>query len=73
MRPYAYDIMRAIQPFFEIIVFSKLHHEILEKIVDHIEYTLNKPIMEFLRHYKADKKVSPFQRMKKLPNLKIYF
>lgn len=51
VRPYTYEILRAIQPFFEIVVFSKLHHKILEHIIDHIESILNKPIKEFLEKY----------------------
>ena len=35
IRPYVYEFFRAIEPFFEIIVYSCLHHQILEQIVDH--------------------------------------
>ena len=51
VRPYTYEILRAIQPFFEIVVFSKLHHKVLEHIIDHIESVLNKPIKDFLEKY----------------------
>lgn len=73
VRPYTYEILRAIQPFFEIVVFSKLHHKILEHIIDHIESILNKPIREFLEKYQKSMNKSSFQRMKKLPDVKIYF
>lgn len=46
VRPYTYEILRAIQPFFEIVVFSKMHHQVLENIIDHIEAVLNRPIRE---------------------------
>jgi len=52
VRPYTYEILRAIQPFFEIVVFTKIHHKILETIIDHIESVLNKPIKEFLDKYR---------------------
>ena len=60
VRPYAYDILRAIQPFFEIVVFSRMHHKVLEQIIDHIESILNKPIKEFLGQYRANKNTSSF-------------
>ena len=43
IRPYVYEFLRAIEPFFEIIVYSCLHHKILEQIVDHLEEILNQP------------------------------
>lgn len=73
VRPYTYEILRAIQPFFEIVVFSKLHHKVLEHIIDHIESVLNKPIKDFLEKFTSNKQKSSFQRMKKLPEIKIYF
>ena len=60
VRPYTYEILRAIQPFFEIVVFSKLHHKILEHIIDHIESILNKPIKEFLEKYQKSMNKSSF-------------
>ena len=30
IRPYTFDYLRAILPFFEIVVFSKMHHKIIE-------------------------------------------
>ena len=73
VRPYTYEILRAIQPFFEILVFTKMHHKILENIIDHIEAVLNKPIKEFLEKFKSKSQKNQFQRMKKLPDIKIYF
>lgn len=37
VRPYTFEILRAIQPFFELIVFSRISMPILEAIVTHIE------------------------------------
>lgn len=51
VRPYTYEFLRAIQPFFEIVVFSRLHHRELEFIIDHIESVLNKPIKDFLEKF----------------------
>jgi len=44
IRPCAYDFLRAIYPFFEIIAFSRLHPMFLEIIIDHIETILNEPV-----------------------------
>ena len=60
VRPYTYEILRAIQPFFEIVVFSKIHHKILEYIIDHIESVLNKPIRDFLEKCKSNRNNSSF-------------
>ena len=60
VRPYTYEILRAIQPFFEIVVFSKMHHKVLEFIIDHIESILNKPIKEFLEKFRQSKNTSSF-------------
>ena len=42
-------ILRAIQPFFEIIALSNMPNSELEQIIDHIENVLNKPIIELLK------------------------
>jgi hypothetical protein len=44
IRPYTFELLRALQPFFEIIVFSQMYHKIVEYIIDHIEGILNKPV-----------------------------
>ena len=41
IRPCAYDFLRAIHPFFEIIAFSRLPPLLLEIIIDHFETILN--------------------------------
>lgn len=48
IRPYAFDILRAIQPFFELVGISNIPHYELEQIVDHIESVLNKPIADMM-------------------------
>ena len=48
VRPYVYEILRALQPFFEIIALSNMPHYELEQIVEHIESVLNKPIAEMI-------------------------
>jgi len=73
IRPYTYEFLNAIQQYFEIVVFSKMHHKIIENIIDHIESVLNKPIRQFLENYKKKPKKSSFQRVKKLPDIKLFF
>ena len=51
VRPYAYQWLRALQPFFEIIVFSEMYYKILEYIIDYIEGVLNKPIQERIQQF----------------------
>jgi hypothetical protein len=46
VRPYAYEFLRAVQPFFEIICYSNLHSKIIQEIVDHLEAVLNKPVKD---------------------------
>ena len=43
IRPYALNFIRALQPFFELIVFSRIPVTHLIQIIDHIEKLLNKP------------------------------
>jgi hypothetical protein len=51
IRPYTYDLLRAVQPFYEIICCSKNHGIVLEKIIDHIEEVINRPVIEWLEKY----------------------
>jgi hypothetical protein len=44
IRPYTFEILRALQPFFELIAYSKMPLFVLEAIINHIEKVLNKPI-----------------------------
>jgi hypothetical protein len=50
VRPYAYDFMRAIQPFFEIIAFSNLGSKVLKQVIQNLENTLNSPVQEYLEN-----------------------
>jgi len=52
-----------------------MHHRVLEHILDHIEAILNKPIRDFLQKRENQGKGRPnrFERVKRLPDLKIYF
>lgn len=56
VRPYTYEILRAIQPFFEIVAVSNMYNYELEQIIDHIESVLNKPIIEMLIRQAKEKK-----------------
>lgn len=44
VRPYTYELLSAIQPFFEIIGISKMHYEEINQVITLIEKHLNKPI-----------------------------
>lgn len=46
VRPYTYEILSAIQPFFEIIGSSNLHYKELKQIITFLEDHLNAPIKE---------------------------
>jgi len=48
IRPYTFEILRAIQPFFEIVGMTNMPYNELEQIIDFIELMLNKPIHEML-------------------------
>ena len=50
-----------------------MHHKIIEHIIDHIESVLNAPIKDYLEKYKGKKVNSWSQKVKRLPNIKIYF
>ena len=49
IRPYTFNFLRAIKPFFEIIVYSKLPFNTLFQIAHHIETILNKPVLDVIR------------------------
>ena len=51
IRPYSYEFLRAIEPFFEIIIYSEMNHKTLLKICDHFEEILNDPVKEYLQGY----------------------
>jgi len=41
VRPYTYEFLRALEPFFELIVFSNMRKKDLEQLVTAIENILN--------------------------------
>lgn len=59
IRPYTYEFLRAIQPFFEVIIFSNMHYKLIEGICNHIEEVLNEPIKKFIQR-KLKKRSSKF-------------
>lgn len=61
IRPYTFEFLRAIQPFFEIVVFSNMHYKIIESICNHLEDVLNEPIKQYLKR-KDRPKQSNFSR-----------
>ena len=40
VRPYTLDILRALQPFYELIAFSNIPERVLNAIIKHIEVVL---------------------------------
>jgi hypothetical protein len=48
IRPYTFEFFRAVEPFFEIIIYSMMDHKILEQISSHFEKILNGPVKEYL-------------------------
>jgi hypothetical protein len=42
VRPYAYNFLRGLKPFFEMIAFSKLSKKVLSQLVTHMESVLFK-------------------------------
>jgi hypothetical protein len=57
IRPYTFEILRAIQPFFEMIAMSYLPYNELEQIIDYIELMLNLPITEMLIKQAEERKM----------------
>lgn len=53
VRPYTFEILRAIQPFFEVVTFTNMPHFDLEQIIDHIESVLNQPIADMIQRQEA--------------------
>ena len=52
IRPYVFMMLRAIQPFFELVALANIPNPQLEQIIDHIENMLNKPIYELIKRQK---------------------
>ena len=48
IRPYTFEILRSLQPFFEIVATSSMPYSYMEQIIDYIEIMLNRPITEML-------------------------
>ena len=66
LRPYIIQFLRAIQPIFELIVYSKLPQKTLLSIVTNLEEILNRPIKEYLdgQDSKDNESEGSFQRIK---------
>ena len=46
IRPYTFEFLSAIQPFYEIMAISNIEFTELKFIVEHIENILNEPIIK---------------------------
>jgi len=55
IRPYTFQLLRAIKPFFELIAISCTSKLELESIIDFIESILNKPITDLIRQQQQTK------------------
>ena len=42
IRPYTFDLLESIQPYFEMIITSNLPHIHLKHIANHLQIVLNK-------------------------------
>ena len=74
LRPYIYEFLNAFQPFFELIAYSKMNRHVLQKIIDHIEEVLNRPIMEYIESQRQNPpQQNKFQRPRQKPQKKVYF
>ena len=76
IRPYALNFIRAMRPFFDIVVFSKIPITHLTDIIDHLEMVLNIPTLEIIRSF-VDNRLEynkKFLRLKSMPlYTKAYF
>ena len=63
-----------MEPFYEIICYSKLNYRILAKIADHIEEVINRPVIEYLEQQKnqPQKQQSLGRKKGKVPYVKVY-
>jgi hypothetical protein len=46
IRPYALEFLRALEPFFELIVYTNLYYKEIEPIISALEKILNSPVNE---------------------------
>ena len=68
IRPYTFEILRAILPFFEIIAISNISKLEMESIIDFFESILNKPITDQIR-IQQNRSVDQVLRKRSMPNL----
>jgi hypothetical protein len=48
VRPYTYDFLRSLQPFYSVSCYTVLNKIRAEKIIIHIERVLNQPVLDLL-------------------------
>ena len=46
IRPYTLDFIQTMEPFFELIIFSRLEEKLLNSLIISLEKILNKQIIE---------------------------
>ena len=51
VRPYTFEFLRAVEPFFQIIIYTKMNHKSIEQICNHMEEILNGPEKEYLQGF----------------------
>ena len=56
-----------------MVVYSKYSNNVLNQIINKLEEVMNRPIKEFLAAQNGAFKKSRLQRMKKLPEPKVFF
>jgi hypothetical protein len=65
IRPFTFELLRSIQPFFELIAFSNLPFHKLEQIIEFLELILNKPIIDLLLNKDRKKRRRTIRNKKK--------
>ena len=71
VRPFTYELLRSIQPFFELIAFSKMPFHQLEQIIEFMELILNKPIIDMLLDKNRKKKRRTIRNKKKRTKIEV--
>jgi len=46
IRPFALSFIQTMEPFFELIIFSRLEEKLLNSLITSLEKILNNPIIE---------------------------
>ena len=70
VRPQALELLRATEPFYELIAFSNMPESQLEQVIEHLELLIQMPILEKLASQKQKK---GFYQWKKKIEIRTFF